>query len=91
MIPAEAVAPRRCGVVPWLVDLSELDRGSCRWPYATEAGTRFCGRPAAHGGPYCAGHHALAYIAVLPPLTLEALHAPESASSIPPRNPRSDR
>lgn len=42
--------------------IMELTGTSCRWPYETSDGYRFCGRQAlGDGGPYCAGHARRAY------------------------------
>ena len=63
-----------CRVMPLMTDILDLRPSSCRWPYAVEGGTKFCGhakRPA--GGPYCPDHHRRACDAVLPPLTREQI------------------
>ncbi|HTK34512.1 MAG TPA: GcrA family cell cycle regulator [Caulobacteraceae bacterium] len=67
--------PTPCAVIPQLVGLLELHRTSCRWPYELGDETRFCGHRVRGEGPYCPDHHAIAYSAVLPPLTLEAVQA----------------
>lgn len=63
-----------CRLTPLMADILDLRPTSCRWPYAMESGTKFCGhtkRPG--GGPYCPDHHRRAYDAVLPPLTQEQI------------------
>jgi GcrA cell cycle regulator len=62
-----------CGVEPLLVDIMALRPSSCRWPYPTEGGTRFCGHGRQEGGPYCPDHHRRAYDGALPPLTREQI------------------
>jgi len=39
----------------------ETDSGTCKWPYATPEGTRYCGHP---GQPFCRYHAAMAYMPV---------------------------
>jgi GcrA cell cycle regulator len=67
--------PTPCAVTPLLVGLLDLRRSSCRWPYDVNGETRFCGHTVGGGGPYCEAHRAVAYLATLPPLTLEAIEA----------------
>lgn len=73
IVPAAAVRP--CPVVPRLVGLERLGPQHCRWPYEVAGETAFCGHPAQAGGPYCPDHHRRAYVATLPPLTLEQVQA----------------
>ena len=65
--------PSPCAANPRLVEITALESRACRWPYETAGATRFCGLPARPGRAYCPDHHAIAYFATLPPLTLEAL------------------
>lgn len=45
------------------VDLIDLEPGQCKWPTREVAGTHlFCGSPVHSGSPYCASHHARAYV-----------------------------
>lgn len=47
-----------------LVAVWELKTAHCRWPVGEPSDIeefRYCGRSRAGEGPYCAGHHALAY------------------------------
>jgi GcrA cell cycle regulator len=67
--------PTPCAVVPRLVGILELKRSSCRWPYEVGGEMRFCGHQARAESPYCPDHYAIAYLAVLPPLTLEEIEA----------------
>jgi GcrA cell cycle regulator len=63
-----------CRVEPLMTDILDLQPSSCRWPYAVEDGTKFCGHPKRPGGgPYCPDHHRRAYDALLPPLTREQI------------------
>jgi GcrA cell cycle regulator len=64
-----------CGAAPRLVGILELRPSSCRWPYAVEAETRFCGHGAQADSAYCPAHHRRAYEALLPPLTTEQIEA----------------
>jgi GcrA cell cycle regulator len=73
--PVPLPPPTPCAVVPRLTGILELGRSHCRWPYHLGDEIRFCGHGAASQGPYCPAHRAIAYSAVLPPLTLEALEA----------------
>ena len=77
--PMPLPPPTPCAVTPRLVDIMALAPRACRWPYPVDEATRFCGHPARPGGPYCPDHHAVAYFATLPPLTLEALNLRASA------------
>ena len=45
------------------VTIVELKEAMCRWPLGdpTSSEFRYCGSPAAGGGPYCAHHSKLAY------------------------------
>lgn len=63
------------GAAPRLIGILELKASSCRWPYAVEDQTRFCGCRARAESPYCPAHHARAYEAVLPPLTEAQIEA----------------
>ena len=74
--------PAPCAVVPRLVGILELCGSSCRWPYQVDGETRFCGHTAASEGTYCPEHRAIAYCAVLPPLTLEALNGAGSKAHV---------
>jgi GcrA cell cycle regulator len=72
----KAIPPPRqppCPVRPLMTDILDLRPSSCRWPYAVEAGTQFCGHAKQRGSPYCPDHHRRAYDAVLPPLTKEQI------------------
>lgn len=63
-----------CRVKPLLIDIMSLKPASCRWPYPTQEGMRFCGHGRQAGeGPYCADHHRRAYDGSLPPLTREQI------------------
>ena len=73
MIPAGPLPETPCAVRPRMAPLTSLGGRSCRWPYTTDDGPLFCGHPAKAESAYCPDHHAVAYFAVLPPLTVEAL------------------
>lgn len=77
--PAFATAPfpeaPACEVVPRLLPILALGGHACRWPYAGEEGTRFCGHAVQADSPYCAAHHRRAYTNRLPPLTPKQIEA----------------
>jgi len=56
--------PRRGAVASYgAAALAELPDHACRWPFGDPADRNFtyCGARVDGSGPYCAGHHAIAY------------------------------
>ena len=48
-----------------MVKLADLQEGQCKWPFDTDAGTRFCGAGCDVGSSYCGAHRQTAYRRVL--------------------------
>lgn len=73
--PTLAPTNRASGSSPQLTSLIELTPAQCRWPREFAGETYFCGHPVRPESPYCPAHHQRAYLAKLPPLTLEQVRA----------------
>lgn len=95
-------APKRVSAVPVVdaeIPLSqrksflELENHHCRWPVGDpgEPGFFFCGAPSAdleEGRPYCAAHHAVAFV---PPITGLSEDQQHNARGVSKDGPRGER